>query len=110
MAALLLPDSGHLQEEDARRANQRGWSKHKPALPLYTAADAQAAVQRLQPFAYDPNKAKQMIADLKLPADFTLRFTAPDGNFPKDKEVAQAVADFLRAAGGGGVFSALTTS
>jgi metallo-beta-lactamase family protein len=53
LAGLLLPDSGHLQEEDARLANRRGYSKHKPALPLYTAADAQAAVARLEPFPYD---------------------------------------------------------
>lgn len=53
LSALLLPDSGHLQEEDARLANLRGFSKHKPALPLYTAADAQAAVQRMEAFAYD---------------------------------------------------------
>ena len=39
LAALLLPDSGHLQEEDARLANRRGYSKHQPALPLYTAAE-----------------------------------------------------------------------
>jgi metallo-beta-lactamase family protein len=53
LSALLLPDSGHLQEEDARRANQRGYSKHDPALPLYTAADGQAAVQRMEAFPFD---------------------------------------------------------
>jgi metallo-beta-lactamase family protein len=52
LAALLLPDSGHLQEEEARYANKRGFSKHDPALPLYTAADAEAAVRRLEPFRY----------------------------------------------------------
>jgi metallo-beta-lactamase family protein len=53
LAALLLPDSGHLQEEEARYANQRGYSKHQPALPLYTAGDAEAAVRRLEPHPYD---------------------------------------------------------
>jgi metallo-beta-lactamase family protein len=53
LAGLLLPDSGHLQEEDARHANQRGYSKHHPALPLYTAADAQEAVQLLEAFPYE---------------------------------------------------------
>lgn len=33
---ILLPDSGFLQEKDAEFANKRGFSKHKPALPLYT--------------------------------------------------------------------------
>ena len=36
LAGILLPDSGHLQEEDARYANFKGYSKHRPALPLYT--------------------------------------------------------------------------
>jgi hypothetical protein len=55
LCALLLPDSGHLQEEDARRANRHGYSKHDPALPLYTAADAEAALARLRivPFGHD---------------------------------------------------------
>ena len=33
LCSILLPDSGHLQEEEARYANKRGFSKHKPALP-----------------------------------------------------------------------------
>jgi metallo-beta-lactamase family protein len=53
LAGLLLPDSGHLQEEDARHANLRGYSKHNPALPLYTAADGQAAVQRMEGFPFE---------------------------------------------------------
>jgi metallo-beta-lactamase family protein len=34
LCRILLPDSGHLQEEEAKFANRRGFSKHKPALPL----------------------------------------------------------------------------
>ncbi len=37
---ILLPDSGHLQEEDAAFANRQGFSKHAPAIPLYTRQDA----------------------------------------------------------------------
>jgi len=44
---ILLPDSARIQEEDAERANRRGYSKHRPALPLYTVADAMAALDRL---------------------------------------------------------------
>lgn len=40
LCRILLPDSGHLQEEDASFANRHGFSKHKPALPLYTRQDA----------------------------------------------------------------------
>lgn len=44
LCKILLPDSGYLQEEEARYANKRGFSKHKPALPLYTEKDAQNAL------------------------------------------------------------------
>ena len=48
LCALLLPDSGHLQEEDARFANRHGFSKHAPALPLYTEADARRALEHFE--------------------------------------------------------------
>lgn len=40
LCRILLPDSGHIQEEDAAFANRHGFSKHSPALPLYTRQDA----------------------------------------------------------------------
>src|SRR5512138_1454128 len=53
LAGLLLPDSGRLQEEEARYANRKGYSKHAPnALPLYTEEDALAALPRLSPLPY----------------------------------------------------------
>ena len=48
LCGILLPDSGHLQERDAEYANRRGFSKHKPALPLYTVADAEAALSHFR--------------------------------------------------------------
>lgn len=48
LLGVLLPDAAHLQEEEADRANRYGYSKHKPALPLYTAADAQQALSQLR--------------------------------------------------------------
>lgn len=48
LCALLLPDSGHLQEEDARFANRHGFSRHEPALPLYTEEQARRALTHLQ--------------------------------------------------------------
>jgi len=45
LCELLLPDSGHLQEKDAEFANRHGFSRHQPALPLYTQADARMALQ-----------------------------------------------------------------
>ncbi|MCB1015428.1 MAG: MBL fold metallo-hydrolase, partial [Acidimicrobiales bacterium] len=47
LARIVLPDSGHLHEEEARYANRRGYSKHHPALPLYTEDDALAALDHL---------------------------------------------------------------
>ena len=47
LAEVLLLDSAHLQEEDARRANRGGWSRHQPALPLYTVADAKRALAKI---------------------------------------------------------------
>ncbi len=44
---ILLPDSARLAEEDAERANRVGYSKHRPALPLYTERDAEAALRHL---------------------------------------------------------------
>lgn len=49
LAEIVLPDSGHLQEEEAEYANRRGFSKHHPALPLYTEADAWASLSSLRP-------------------------------------------------------------
>jgi metallo-beta-lactamase family protein len=49
LAAIVLPDSGRLQEEDASLANRLGFSKHTPALPLYTEEDALAAAALIQP-------------------------------------------------------------
>lgn len=50
---ILLPDSAHLLEQDADYANRRGFSKHKPALPLYTAKDAERALSRLFPIPFN---------------------------------------------------------
>jgi len=53
LCSILLPDSGFLQEKDAEFANRKGFSKHKPALPLYTKKDAEQAMHAFQsvPFA-----------------------------------------------------------
>lgn len=53
LCRLLLPDSAMLQEEDARHANRQGYSKHSPALPLYTVKDAKAALRLMKSVPYD---------------------------------------------------------
>jgi metallo-beta-lactamase family protein len=53
LCRIVLPDSGRIQEEDAENANRHAYSKHAPALPLYTEADAFRAISHLQPVGYD---------------------------------------------------------
>lgn len=49
LLGVMLPDAAHLQEEEARYARQKGYSRHSPALPLYTVEDADQALKLLQP-------------------------------------------------------------
>lgn len=55
LCEILLLDSGYIQEEEAYRANKHGYSKHNPALPLYTRADAEAVLPQFNviPFHQD---------------------------------------------------------
>lgn len=53
LCQLVLPDAAHIQEEDAKFANKRGYSKHAPALPLYTKEDAAEALTRLRPSPFN---------------------------------------------------------
>jgi metallo-beta-lactamase family protein len=52
LCEILLPDAGHLQEEDAKFAARAGYSKHRPPKPLYTEADAAAVLPRLRSVAF----------------------------------------------------------
>ena len=49
LAEIVLRDSAHLQQEDARYANTAGFSKHSPALPLYDDGDVSRALELLAP-------------------------------------------------------------
>ena len=51
LCSVVLPDSGHLQEEDAAYYNKRKVSKHDPALPLYTLEEAQDCLKYFKPVA-----------------------------------------------------------
>lgn len=52
LCRILLPDSGHLLEEEAGYANRKGSSKHHPAEPLYTEEDARRSVRSLRPVQF----------------------------------------------------------
>jgi metallo-beta-lactamase family protein len=53
LCSLVLPDAGRLQEEEAERANRKGYSKHRPARPLFTEEQAMVTLSRLQPVGYE---------------------------------------------------------
>ena len=50
---VLLPDAGRIQEEDAEYANRKGFSKHRPALPLFDERDARRTLRLLEKIRYD---------------------------------------------------------
>jgi len=52
LAKIVLADAAKLQEEDAERANRKGYTRHRPALPLFTIKDAERAMTLLQPVGY----------------------------------------------------------
>jgi metallo-beta-lactamase family protein len=66
LAGVILPDSGHLQEEDAAFANKHKTSRHEPALPLYTMQEAQDCLQYFKPL--------EVGAVQRLNPDFTFSF------------------------------------
>jgi len=71
LCKIMLPDSAHLQEEEAEYANRRGFSKHHPALPLYTQEDAENALKLLTPLSFEQ--------DIDLGDGLTLRLS-PNGH------------------------------
>ncbi|MBX9812137.1 MAG: MBL fold metallo-hydrolase [Burkholderiales bacterium] len=71
LCAILLPDSGHLQQEEAEFANRHGFSKHSLAQPLYTEEDGKRALRAFTPVAFG--------RDVQLDKHLTLRFS-PSGH------------------------------
>ena len=53
LTSIILIDSGKIQEEDARRANEHEYSRHKPAKPLYTVNDAKIAINHLKTIDFE---------------------------------------------------------
>jgi len=66
LCSILLPDAGHLQEKDAEYANRHGFSKHKPALPLYTEEDALRALKYFTPVPFGGGSPVPGGAELRL--------------------------------------------
>ena len=53
LCEIMLPDAAHLQEEEAAFANRHSFSKHAPALPLYTIADAKKCLSLFKRVAFE---------------------------------------------------------
>src|SRR5215813_10160147 len=66
LCSVILPDSGHLQEEEARFHNKKGTSKHQPALPLYTLQEAEDCLYLFQPLPFGQT--------MELGPEFSFRF------------------------------------
>jgi metallo-beta-lactamase family protein len=66
LCSILLPDSGHLQEEDAAFYNKTRASRHHPALPLYTLEDAQHSLDRFRPLNFEETKQLSSALSVRL--------------------------------------------
>jgi len=66
VAELILKDSGYLQEKEAEYANRKGFSKHKPARPLYTVQDAERSLEFFSTISFGK--------PVRLPGNATLTF------------------------------------
>src|SRR5260370_26394662 len=66
LCGIILPDSGHLQEEDAAFHNRHKTSRHDPALPLYTEEESLSCLQYFKPVAFGEVK--------QLSSEFSFRF------------------------------------
>ena len=100
LCGILLPDSGHLQEEDAAFHNKKKTSRHNPALPLYTMEEAQASMQYFQAVEFgetiqiSPEVSFRFVHAAHIlgssMAELTLRIARPGGPAPpSEASVAQ---------------------
>lgn len=64
LSGIMLPDSARIQEEEARYANKEGYSRHSPALPLYSEADARRALELFETFGY--GRAREIVPGILL--------------------------------------------
>ncbi|HTY64950.1 MAG TPA: MBL fold metallo-hydrolase [Acidobacteriota bacterium] len=92
LSEISLLDAAHLQEEDARFANKMRFTKHKPALPLFTTDDAERVVPHLRPIDYD--KVTQLSDGTSvrfLDAGHILGSAIVDANVPSDGSTVRIV-------------------
>lgn len=88
---IVLPDSAHLQEQDAIYANKKGYSRHKPALPLYTAADAEAALKLIRGVRFDQPLTLDGVTVTWRPAGHILGSATLDVEIPNGGDTRRVV-------------------
>ncbi len=101
LCAIILPDSAHIQEEQARFANERGFSKHHPALPLYTSDDAESALTLFHPVDFD--------TPVEVADGVTARFT-PAGHILGSASVHLTLTEAAEPTGPGSAATSTATS
>jgi metallo-beta-lactamase family protein len=110
LCGVVLPDAAKLSEEDARDANRGGYTRHSPALPLLTEADAYRALSQLQPVGFSrpmdplgPNSGVQIefVNAGHLLGSAYVRITMAGPNGPPSPRLRRGLAEARRAEAGG---------
>ncbi|HVL74391.1 MAG TPA: MBL fold metallo-hydrolase [Noviherbaspirillum sp.] len=110
LCRILLPDSARLLEEEAAYANRKGYSKHQPALPLYTVADAERALRQFEPVEFDRSfviagsllgrfaRAGHILGAAMVTIEDGLRSICFSGDLGRSQDVLMPPPDIVRAA------------
>lgn len=110
LCSILLPDSGYLQEEEAKRANQYGYSRHHPARPLYTREEALQSLKQFKTIDYHtphqllPNcefswsRAGHILGSAFIQIKHQGRITCFSGDLGRLDDVIMKPKDFLNQA------------
>ncbi len=88
---IVLPDSAHLQEQDALYANKKGYSRHKPALPLYTSGDAEATLKLIRGVRFDQPLTLDGVTVTWRPAGHILGSSTLDVEIPNGGDARRVV-------------------
>ncbi len=96
LCGILLPDSGHLQERDAEFANRHGFSKHRPAAPLYTEGNAWNCLGHFRVCPYEVDTEVTDALQIRfLPADHLIMESTYGNHLHDPANVENALAETI---------------